>query len=107
MTLGSIQPSLVSTSRKTYAKGSKAKAQCPICGDVILYRMLVQDWRGVWTCPDCKDPRHPQENIRINVDPEALEHAAPLLDTASGGAVVRPRIIRASFILRKVTVVVT
>jgi len=107
MVFGGIQPAHVAISHKRYAKGRKAKAQCPICGDVVAYLALVRDWRGVMVCSDCKDPRHPQENIIIHTDPEALEHPSPLLDTASGSAVVRPRVIRATFILRPATVVVT
>ena len=60
---------MVVTSHRLYSEGRKATAQCPICGDVIPYRDLVLDWRGVYVCPGCNDPRHPQENIIVHVDP--------------------------------------
>ena len=98
---------MISTSHREFSKGQKAKAQCPICGDVILYPGLILDWRGVWVCPDCKDPRHPQENIHIYADPEALEHAQPLRDTESGAGLVRPQGVAMTSFVGQVTVVVT
>lgn len=106
-TSGSILPTMVTTSQKAYATGHKAKAQCPICGDVIRYLGMVTDWRGVRVCPDCNDPRHPQENVHIFADPEALQHPSPLLDTESTAGLVRagPRAVATMF-LRQVTVTV-
>jgi hypothetical protein len=93
------------TDSKRFAEGRKAKAQCPICGDVILYPGLVRDWRGVYVCPDCNDPRNPQEHIHVYADPTALEHPRPLLDTESRDANVRPGVVRGTFSLGKVTAV--
>ena len=107
-TSGSVQPSLITTSQKKYATGRRAKAQCPICSDVILYKNLVLDWRGVWVCADCRDPKHPQENVQVYADPEALEHAQPLRDTEDGAGIVRAGPpIRATGVVRNPTVVVT
>ena len=50
---------------RQFARGTKAKAQCPVCGLVQKYLDLRQDWRGVWVCPDCWDPRDPQETISV------------------------------------------
>ena len=66
--------------KRAFASGRRAKAQCPICGTVHPYQTLVQDWRGVWVCPDCWDPRDPQETILSVADAEILDHPAPLLD---------------------------
>ena len=98
-TYGSVQPSEIITSHKRFAEGRRAKAQCSVCGDVILYRDLQRDWRGVYVCPDCLDPRHPQEHILVYADPEALEHPRPLLDRESGGTTVSLNgvIVRATF----------
>ena len=63
-----------------YAFGSRAKAQCPICGIVVKYRELVKDWRNQWVCPDCWDPKHPQEIQPHVTDPEALFHPRTLQD---------------------------
>ena len=105
-TWGSVQPSMIITQSKLYAEGRHAKAQCPICGDVILYKELKRDWRGVYVCPDCLDPRHPQEHILVYADPEALEHPAPLLDTNTASSLIRPERVSISLVLRQVTVVV-
>jgi len=67
-------------SNQRFAFGHKAKAQCPLCGDVVKYIILRQDWRGQYVCPDCWDPKHPQER-QVNVlDTEALHHARVLQD---------------------------
>ena len=66
--------------KRPFATGKHAKAQCTICGLVDKYLNLRQDWRGVWVCQDCWDPRHPQETILSVADAEILHHPAPLLD---------------------------
>ena len=66
--------------RRAFASGRRAKAQCPVCGLVQKYADLRQDWRGVWVCSDCWDPRDPQETILSVADAEILDHPAPLLD---------------------------
>lgn len=72
-----------------YATGKRAKAQCPKCGLVVRYQELVKDYRGVWVCPDCNDPQHPQEKPpRRVVDAVALRHPQPLQDL--GLTVARP-----------------
>ena len=66
--------------KRQFATGAKAKAQCPVCGLVGMYADLREDWRGVYVCPDCWDPRDPQETILSVSDAEQLAHPAPLLD---------------------------
>ena len=68
------------TRRKTFASGKNAKAQCPICGDVVRYTQMVKDWRGVRVCPCCRDPKHPQETPVVTADAVAIREPSPLLD---------------------------
>ena len=77
---GGVQETTHRTSRRRYASGKHAKAQCPVCGLVHRYVELRQDWRGVWVCRDCWDPKHPQERILSVADAESLDHPQPLLD---------------------------
>ena len=66
---------------KRFARGERAKAQCPVCGLVVKYLDLRKDYRGTWVCPDCLDPQHPQELPPRNVvDAIALRHPQPLRD---------------------------
>ena len=65
---------------RRYARGTRTKAQCPICGLVVLYPELRQDWRGVWVCPDCWDPRDPQETPLSVADAQILDHPQTLRD---------------------------
>lgn len=74
-------------SRTRYASGKRAKAQCPICGLTCAYAEMTLDWRGVRVCPDCLDPKHPQETPVITADAVALRRPAPLLDTGTTEAV--------------------
>ena len=66
---------------KRFADGDGAKAQCPKCGNVVKYKVLTKDWRGVWLCPDCWDPKDPQETPVSAMDAVVLHHPAPLLDS--------------------------
>jgi len=72
-----------------FAKGSKAKAQCGRCGDVVLYKTLKLDGykKNYWVCPDCYDPPEPQEQPVSTADAEALHHPQSLLDTGTTDAV--------------------
>ena len=73
---------------RQFASGRRAKAQCPVCGLVGLYTELRQDWRGVWVCQDCWDPRDPQETILSVSDAQILDHPAPLVDDVPDNSVV-------------------
>lgn len=70
-------------SRVRYAAGKRAKAQCPICGLVVPYTTMTLDWRGVRVCPDCLDPKHPQETPVVASDAVALRRPSPLVDTGT------------------------
>ncbi len=91
-----------------YAVGKRAKAQCPICGDVVKHNDLVKDWRGTWVCPECRDPKHPQEipppQHRV-VDAVTLRHPRPLLD--DGLTVALPLGVQGGGLIGQFTVEVT
>ena len=44
----------------TFANGNRAIALCDRCGQQYKYLQLTQEWNGLFTCPDCFEPKHPQ-----------------------------------------------
>ena len=44
----------------TFANGNRAIALCDRCGQQYKYLQLRQEWKGLFTCPDCFEPKHPQ-----------------------------------------------
>lgn len=89
-----------------FARGRRAKAQCPKCGLVVPYQSLEKDYRGTWLCRDCLDPQHPQERPpRRVVDAVSLRHPQPLKD--AGLTVVYARSIGMATQVGHVTVTVT
>ena len=44
----------------TFANGNRAIALCDRCGQQYRYLQLRQEWNGLFTCPDCFEPKHPQ-----------------------------------------------
>ena len=70
-----------------FARGSRAKAQCPVTGDVVPYDELVKDWRGQWVSEAGHDPKHPLDTPVVAVNPQALHHPRPLLDEGTTDAV--------------------
>ena len=44
----------------TFANGNRAIALCDSCGQQYRYLQLRQEWNGLFTCPDCFEPKHPQ-----------------------------------------------
>lgn len=66
---------------RRFATGKFAVAECPVCSLIVPYRTLVEDWRGVWVCPDCDDePPAVLERAEIPADAEGLAHPKPFLD---------------------------
>lgn len=64
-----------------FARGDLAVAECPLCSQIVPYKTLARDWRGVWVCPDCDDdPPAALKRAAIPVDAEGLHHAHPFLD---------------------------
>ena len=44
----------------TFANGNRSLAICDRCGQRYKYLQLRQEWNGLFTCPDCFEPKHPQ-----------------------------------------------
>jgi len=66
-------------SKRQYARGRNAVAECQRSGQKMMYRDLVQDGHipGLLVHPDWWEPKHPQE-IPVDVtDPIALYRPAP------------------------------
>lgn len=43
-------------------------AQCSMCGRKRKAGDLVQNWQGLWRCPEHNEPRQPQDFVRAPVD---------------------------------------
>ena len=60
----------------TFANGNRAIALCDRCGQQYKYLQLRQEWNGLFTCPSCFEPKHPQLEPRpIVQDPQSLQFA--------------------------------
>ena len=44
----------------TFANGNRSLAICDRCGQQYKYLQLRQEWNGLFTCPECFEPKHPQ-----------------------------------------------
>ena len=44
----------------TFANGNRSLAICDRCGQQYKYLQLRQEWNGLFTCPSCFEPKHPQ-----------------------------------------------
>ena len=61
-----------------YATGKFAKALCDRCGQQYKYLQLRQEWNGLFTCPECFEPKHPQLDPPYHpADPIALRDPRP------------------------------
>lgn len=88
-----------------FASGHRSKAQCPRCGDVVLYPVLKKDWRGTWLCPECWEIQHPQERPPRDIaDAVQLRHPRPLLDV--GLARVKLKGVQSTAQLGEITVTI-
>ena len=62
----------------TFANGNRAIALCDRCGQQYKYLQLRQEWNGLFTCPDCFEPKHPQlDPPPLTADAEALHQPRP------------------------------
>ena len=62
----------------TFANGNRAIALCDRCGQQYKYLQLRQEWNGLFTCPDCFEPKHPQlDPGHHTADPIALIDPRP------------------------------
>ena len=62
----------------TFATGKFALALCDRCGQQYKYLELRQEWNGLFTCPECFEPKHPQLDPPYHpADPIALRDPRP------------------------------
>ena len=70
----------------TFANGNRAIALCDRCGPQYKYLQLRQEWIGLFTCPDCFEPKHPQLDPRNpGADGQGLRNARPQTFTLTSG----------------------
>jgi hypothetical protein len=60
----------------SYVQGAW-KAVCDRCGSEVLNTALRREWNGLRTCPDCWEPRHPQDYLRGRKDNQAPPWTRP------------------------------
>ena len=57
-----------------FASGRFSRAVCDRCGQEYKYQDLKKEWNGLFTCPECYEPKHPQLDPPYHPpDPEALQ----------------------------------
>ena len=62
----------------SFASGKFALAICDRCGQQYKYHQLQQEWNGLFTCPECFEPKHPQLDPPYHpADPIALRDPRP------------------------------
>lgn len=62
----------------TFANGNRSLAICDRCGQQYKYLQLRQEWNGLFTCPECFEPKHPQLDPPFHpADPIALRDPRP------------------------------
>lgn len=73
-------------SRRRFARGKHALAECQRSGQKMRYRDLVEDGQtpGLRVHPDWYEPRHPQEFPVITHDPQALYRPSPEISVPAG-----------------------
>lgn len=73
-------------SRRRYARGTHALAECQRSGQKMRYRDLVEDGHipGLLVHPDWYEPRHPQEFPVVTHDPQALYRPSPEISVPAG-----------------------
>jgi len=61
-----------------FATGKYSQAICDRCGYQYPYLELRKEWNGLFVCPQCYEPKHPQLDPTYHAaDPEALKDARP------------------------------
>ena len=57
-----------------FASGRYSRAICDRCGQEYKYQQLKKEWNGLFVCPSCYEPKHPQLDPPYHPpDPEALQ----------------------------------
>ena len=68
-----------------FASGRFSRAICDRCGQEYKYQQLKKEWNGLFVCPSCYEPKHPQlEPLRAKADPESLYRPRPNNDHEEG-----------------------
>ena len=61
-----------------FAVGKESQAICDRCGYQYDYLELRKEWNGLFVCPECYEPKHPQLDPPYSrPDPEALQNPRP------------------------------
>lgn len=60
-----------------YAKRGDYNAICDICGFKYKASELKLDWKNAFSCPECWEPRHPQDFLRGVPDKQFVPIARP------------------------------
>ena len=56
-----------------FASGRYSRAICDRCGQEYKYQQLKKEWNGLFVCPSCYEPKHPQLDPPYHPpDPEAI-----------------------------------
>ena len=62
----------------SFATGKYSQAICDRCGYQYPYLDLKKEWNGLFVCPECFEPKHPQlENKDDPADAQALPWSRP------------------------------
>lgn len=70
----------------TYYVAGDYNAQCDNCGRGFKFSALKKRWDNAWTCPDCWEPRHPQDFVRAVRDNPSVPVARPRVGVPTGTA---------------------
>jgi len=61
-----------------FATGKHAIAICDRCGQQYKFQRLKKEWNGLYVCPECYEPKHPQlDPPHHNADAQALPWSRP------------------------------
>ena len=64
-----------------FASGRFSRAICDRCGQEYKYQQLKKEWNGLFVCPECYEPKHPQlDPPPLTADAEALHQPRPEVD---------------------------
>ena len=62
----------------SFATGKFALGICDRCGQQYKLLQLKKEWTGIFACPECWEPKHPQLDPPYHgPDPEALKNPRP------------------------------
>ena len=69
-----------------FATGKFAVGICDRCGQQYKLLQLKKEWNGLFTCPECWEPKHPQLEPRpTTADGQGLRNARPQIFTVASG----------------------